>query len=94
MKLLSKSPYYLFKNFVFLLVNYFVDLVLYFKHSFVFSLNTFNKTEGQIILHYHSIEKGFLHENFKFGFGKRVVQELIELLKKPIVIEVKEESRN
>lgn len=93
MKSLIKRLYYLFKNFVFLFTNYSIDLVLYFKHSLVFSSNTFNKIEAKIILNYHSIEKGFLHDNFRFGFGKQVIQELTALLSKPIVIENKNRTQ-
>ncbi len=72
-------------NFISLLTNGFVDILLYFRHSTVFYVNTFNKVEAKIILHYHAIEKGFLHDKFKFRFGENRVQELIILLKKPIV---------
>jgi nitroreductase len=44
-------------------------------------MNTFEKTESRIILHYHSIEKGLLHKNIKMQFGKKVVTDLIKLLK-------------
>ena len=69
------------KNMYFLIINIFIDGILFFRHSSVFCNNTFEKLESQIILHYHSIEKGLLHEDLKMQFGKKVVTELIKLLK-------------
>ena len=70
-----------------LIINYSRDGKLFYSHSMVFKQNTINKIESRITLHYHSIEKGFLHENFRYRFGKHMVLELIELLKSPMVVE-------
>ncbi len=70
-----------FKQFLFLIVNFFIDGILFFWHSMVFFQNTFSKIESRIILHYHSIEKGLLHEKLKLRFGEKVVIDLIRLLK-------------
>ena len=75
-----------YRNFNLLIINSFTDSLLYYKHSMVFNQNTYNKIESRIILHYHAIEKGFLHENFKFRFGKYRVIELIKLLKLPQIV--------
>ena len=75
-----------FKNLILLIANTFRDANLFYKHSMVFKQNTFNKIESRIILHYHGLEKGFLHENFKFRFGESRVTELVELLKHNEVI--------
>lgn len=53
----------------------------------VFRQNTFNKTESKIILHYHSLEKGFLHADFRYRFAEDRVKELIQLLKNKEVTE-------
>jgi len=82
---LSKIYIYIF-NLYQLIFNNFRDSILYYKHSIVFSQNTFNKIEARIILHYHSIEKGFLQKNFKYRFAIIRVKELIKLLNLPIVI--------
>lgn len=73
--------YYYLKNIYFLVKNIFIEGILYFKHSSVFSIDTFEKTESRIILHYHSIEKGLLHKTIKMEFGKKIVIDLIKLLK-------------
>ena len=87
MKQIRNNYIYIFlKNIYFLIVNFFIDAYLFFRHSTVFFQNTFNKTESKIILHYHSIEKGFLHENFKFRFGRNIITDLIKLLKKEEII--------
>jgi len=70
-----------------LVKNIYQDAALYYKHSMVFKDDTYNKTESRIILHYHSIEKGFLHENFRYKFGKWRIVELIELLKYSHIVE-------
>lgn len=59
----------------------------------VFKQDTFNKIESKIILHYHSIEKGFIHQNFKHRFGKQVVTELIKLLNLDVVIDNHKKSQ-
>ena len=51
----------------------------------VFKVNNFNKIESQIILHYHGLEKGFLHEEFRYRFGKDRITSLVKLLKIKVV---------
>lgn len=76
-----------FLNLILLVTNTFNDGNLYHKHSLVFKQNTFNKIESRIILQYHSLEKGFLHENFRFRFGESRIIELLKLLKYNDVVE-------
>tara|TARA_R110002074_G_scaffold203432_2_gene371330 strand:- start:3207 stop:4238 length:1032 start_codon:yes stop_codon:yes gene_type:complete len=60
--------------------NYIYDFRMYYVHSTVFRQNTYQKLEAQIILKYHTIEKGLLHSKTKFRFGKKNIQILIKLL--------------
>lgn len=73
-------------NFISLITNFYNDGKLFYKHSMVFNQNTFNKKESRIILYYHSLEKGFIHEKFKFRFGYLTVKALIELLKEEEIV--------
>lgn len=66
-----------------LILNYFADFCLYYRHSNVFSKRTYKKKESIITLHYHSIEKGFLQDQFRYRFGRDKVEELVALLKDP-----------
>lgn len=76
---------YLYQNVV-LIANYNTDRKLYKKHSTLFFVNTFEKIECEIVLRYHSIEKGFLHDPIRFKFGENKIKELIVLLKKEEVL--------
>lgn len=57
------------RNYWLLFSNFLNDLALYHRDSTVFSLNTVEKVECQLILDYHSIEKGLLFEDTKPRFG-------------------------
>ncbi|MFS2000994.1 nitroreductase family protein [Vibrio breoganii] len=59
-----------------LLSNYMTDMILYRRDSTVFSLNTPNKIECQLILDYHSVEKGLLFENTKPRFARERIIKL------------------
>lgn len=74
-----------------LLKNMIIDTITYYKHSIITGIKTFDQTEAAIILQYHAIEKGFLHEKFKFRFGKDRINSLIHLLKSDNIDEVKKE---
>lgn len=63
-----------------LVMNFVIDFCKYYKHSNVFSLNTFEKLESKIILDYHGIEKGFLHEKIRPRFARERVKSLIKNL--------------
>lgn len=52
-----------------LLTNFFNDGVLYFKHASLFSIDNDRKIECQIIIDYHSIEKGMLFKRMKERFA-------------------------
>lgn len=76
-----------------LIINTFIDGKLYYKHSMVFKQNTFNKIESRIVLHYHGLEKGFLHTNFRYRFAEARIKELIKLLNLEEVIENNKKSQ-
>jgi|SRR5690554_1679724 len=67
--------------------NFYVDRKLYKKHSNVFRVNNFEKKEANIILYYHSIEKGFLFKNPKPRFAKAKIIRLHTYLKDKEVIQ-------
>lgn len=95
-KQISKSIGKLIRNtfdIYILIFNYYNDLKLFYNHSMVFKQNTFNKLESRIILHYHSIEKGFLHKDFKYRFGQTRVLALVELLKSEEVVKNHKKSQ-
>ena len=68
-----------------LVQNFYDDLILYKKHSIIYKIDNFNKLECQIILDYHSLEKGFLHQDFKLKYGRERVIRLISNLKKELL---------
>lgn len=74
------------ENFTSLVKCFYIDGVLYYKHSTVFKQNTFKKIEALIILKYHSLEKGLLHNITRYQFGKQNVIELCQLLKREEII--------
>lgn len=60
--------------------NFAYDLKVYKKHSRVFNSENKENIESEIIMAYHSLEKGFLFDNFKQRFGIPKVKKLIRLL--------------
>ncbi|PKP12232.1 MAG: nitroreductase [Bacteroidetes bacterium HGW-Bacteroidetes-3] len=76
-----------------LIKNYWIDAFLYYKHSNVFKKNTLQKIEALIILRYHSLEKGLLHNPIRFKFGKETVKILIKLLEKEEIIKNRNRSQ-
>ena len=66
--------------------NFYIDLKLYYKHSTIFKYDTFEKIEALIILRYHSLEKGMLHDVIRYQYGKQNVIELSKLLKNRNVV--------
>ena len=63
-----------------LCASYYNDLSLYSKHSIINSLDTPNKIECQLILYYHSIEKGLLFKSTKPRFAKHLILNIHPLL--------------
>ena len=83
--LLGKKRYYQLRGsnitqVLSLIKNYYIDALLFYKHSSVFKKNTINKKESLIILGYHSLEKGLLHDPIRYRFGMEYVKKLIQTL--------------
>ena len=70
-----------------LVKNFGVDFYSFYQYSNVFKVDTFEKLEAKIILKYHSLEKGLVHDHIRFRFGKQNVIILARLLKKSEVVE-------
>ncbi|WP_041217379.1 nitroreductase family protein [Aeromonas hydrophila] len=64
------------RNYKLLLSNYIKDLKLYLEHSIVFNQSGLNKKECQIILDYHSVEKGLLFKKTKPRFAQQRILNL------------------
>ena len=67
-------------NYIILQRVYRKDRIKYQKYSTVFNLNNFEKIECELTLHYHGIEKGFLHDNIRPYFAKDRVMSLLKIL--------------
>lgn len=65
-----------------LIINYSQDMINYYRYSNVFSDKKIEKIESDIIMSYHSIEKGFLYKKKKEGFSKLKIVSLISQLKR------------
>ncbi|MDC6362084.1 MULTISPECIES: nitroreductase family protein [Flavobacteriaceae] len=65
------------RNFFALLNNFLYDLKMFYRHSNVFRVNSFEKIEAKIILNYHGIEKGFVHDQIRPRFAIKRVKNLI-----------------
>lgn len=59
-----------------LLRNFIEDYLLFKKHSIVLRKNDIKNKEADLILHYHSIEKGMLYYKMKSGFAKHRIKKL------------------
>lgn len=75
------------KNYTKLISNYFTDAKLYYKYSSIYNINSYDKIEAKIILHYHSIEKGLIHEDLRPMFAKDKVIMLHKLLGHKLVLD-------
>ena len=73
--------------------NYYVDIKMYNKHSMVFHDDAFNKIESRIILHYHAIEKGFLHNDFRYRFAEARIRDMVSLMSLEEVLKQKNNSQ-
>lgn len=60
--------------------NYVADFRLYKRYSIVFRIENFKNKEADLILNYHSLEKGMLFNNMKSGYGKDKVLNLHKIL--------------
>ncbi|REE08472.1 nitroreductase family protein [Winogradskyella pacifica] len=83
---ISSWVYKRYFPYVNVVTNMFSDTFFYCKHSNVFKVNTLNKIEAKIILDYHSIEKGLLFSQTKYGFAKDKIKRLNKYLKNQKVL--------
>lgn len=60
--------------------NFKVDYQLYKKYSIVFSKKDIKNKEADLILNYHSLEKGFLFKEMKKGFAENRINKLHKML--------------
>lgn len=66
-------------NYIQLVLNYINDFNLYRKYSTTFSVKGFENKESILILNYHGIEKGLLHEKIKPKFAKNRIKIINDL---------------
>lgn len=64
-----------------LILNFLNDYKLYRNHATAFSKKDLKNKEANLILNYHSLEKGMLFENMKRGFAKYRIQNLHKILR-------------
>lgn len=69
-----------------LLINFVGDFFLFFTHSTVFRVNNISKIEAQLILDYHSLEKGMLFKEMKPRFARMRVERMHKHLNNQLVI--------
>lgn len=74
-----------YRNYTDFFSNYWADMKLYYKYSSIYKIDDYKKIEAKIILHYHSIEKGLIHEPIRPKFAKDKIKELHKWLKSPII---------
>lgn len=65
--------------------NYINDARIFIKHSILFHCSTLNNIECQLILYYHSIEKGLLFDNMKPRFAQSRVEKMHNYMNDDIV---------
>lgn len=64
-----------------LIINFLKDYILYKRYSIIFKNKDLENKEADIILNYHSLEKGMLFKNMKKGFAAYRIRNLHKLLK-------------
>jgi nitroreductase len=69
-------------NWLKLHLNFYNDLTNYYRHSHVFRTDNFKKIESELILDYHGLEKGFLHEQMRYRFAEGRVKRMLQNLDK------------
>lgn len=57
------------------------DIKRFKKHSFSSGKFNYSQLEGKLTKEYHSLEKGLSYNNLRLGFGKQVLQNIIQLMK-------------
>ncbi|UYW02031.1 nitroreductase family protein [Flavobacterium agricola] len=72
---------------IILIYNFIVDFRLFKKYSLAFNSKSLLNKEANLILNYHSIEKGMLFKNMKKGFGAERIKKLHVILNDSEIIE-------
>lgn len=81
------KPHYLYIiNTYNLILNFVQDLKLYKKYSLTFSNTDLENKESDLILNYHSLEKGMLFKEMKKGFAEYRIKNLHVILNDPDII--------
>lgn len=70
----------------YLISNFYNDYCLYKKYATAFSKKDLKNKEADLILNYHSLEKGMLFENMKSGFAKNRIINLHKILKEKEIL--------
>lgn len=86
-KAIIRPYYHWVRNTISLYANYLNDLKLYKKYSIVFKKKDLLNKEADLILNYHSLEKGMLFKEMKKGFAVQRVLKLHTILKDSIIID-------
>ncbi|MFV0165368.1 nitroreductase family protein [Empedobacter falsenii] len=71
---------------IFLILNFVQDFKLYKKYSLTFSNKDLENKESDLILNYHSLEKGMLFKTMKKGFAENRIKNLHVILNDPDII--------
>ncbi|MDM1503178.1 nitroreductase family protein [Myroides marinus] len=79
-KNILKPYYYWFSNRYSLWINFRYDRKLYLDYSLVFNKDDIKQKEADLILNYHSLEKGMLFEDMKKGFAAYRISNLHKIL--------------
>src|SRR5690606_10206820 len=69
-----------------LISNFYHDYILYKKYATAFSKKDLKNKEADLILNYHSLEKGMLFKKMKPGFAKYRILNLHKILKDQDII--------
>lgn len=77
-----KTNYTFLQNKRKLKLNFRKDYQNYCEHSTVFKTDNFKKIESELILDYHGLEKGFLHDELRYRFAEHRVRRMIRNLEK------------
>jgi len=86
LKRLLKPHYLYIINTYNLILNFVQDLKLYKKYSLTFSNTDLENKESDLILNYHSLEKGMLFKEMKKGFAEYRIKNLHVILNDPDII--------
>ncbi|MCY4780803.1 nitroreductase family protein [Sphingobacterium sp. UT-1RO-CII-1] len=79
-KIILRPYYYWLKHRYDLYRNFYTDLKIFKKYALVFNVNSLHHKEADLILNYHSLEKGMLFKDMKKGFAAYRIINLHKIL--------------